>query len=91
MGEGAGVAGGIAGILVAGFLAIPALVVVLLFTFFTIMGMIKGTDFRAATLNLPILFTGIVIVTTTLVVLVLVGAGLIGRSLTPKRRSRREA
>jgi hypothetical protein len=85
-GEGSGIAGGIAGLLVIGLMLLPAVLVVLLFTFFTIMGMIKGTDFRASTLNLPVLFIGVVVITTTLVVLLLVGAGRIGRSLTPARR-----
>jgi hypothetical protein len=88
MGEGAGIAGGIAALLLFGLVLLPALVAVLLFLFLTVMGMIKGTDFRASTLNLPILFTGIALIVTTLVVLLLAGAGLIGRSLTPKKRAR---
>ena len=87
--EGAGVAGAIAGTVVFGLVLLPAVLVVVLFVFFTIMGMIKGTDFRAGTLNLPILFTGLVIVTTALVVGILAGISLIGRSLTPRKRSRR--
>jgi hypothetical protein len=88
MGEGAGMAGGIAAILVFGFLFLPAVAAVLLFLFFTITGMIKGTDFRATTLNVPILFTGIAVLVATIVVLLFAGAGLIGRGLTPKRRRR---
>jgi hypothetical protein len=88
MREGAGIAGAIAVLLVVGLLMLPALVAVFLFLFFTIMGMIKGTDFRAATLDLPVLFTGIALIVATLVVLLLVGAGLIGRPLTPKKKRR---
>jgi hypothetical protein len=55
------------------------------------MGMIKGTDFRAATLNLPILFTGVAVTVATIVVLLLVGAGLLGRGLTPRRRGKHTA
>jgi hypothetical protein len=89
MGEGAGIAGGIAALLLFGLAFLPALVVVLLFLFLTVMGMIKGTDFRATTLNLPILFTGVAVIVAALVALLLVGAGLIGRGLTPRRRGRR--
>lgn len=85
---GRGLGGTIGAMLLFGFVFLPALLVPLLFLFFTIMGMIKGTDFRASTLNLPILFTGIALIVTTLVVLLLAGAGLIGRSLTPKKRAR---
>jgi hypothetical protein len=91
MGEGAGIAGGIAALVLVGFVLLPALVAVLLFLFFTVMGMIKGTDFRAATLNVPILFTGIAVIVATIVVLLLVAAGLLGRGLTPKRRRKHAA
>ncbi len=88
MDEGAGVAGGIAATLVVGFMVLPAVLVVVLFTFFTILGMVHGTDFRAATVNLPLLFTGVAVITATFVVLILVGVGLLGRSLTPRKRRR---
>jgi small-conductance mechanosensitive channel len=86
MGEGSGTAGGVAGLVLFGFVLLPALVAVLLFLFFTVMGMIKGTDFRAATLNVPILFTGVAVTVATIVVLLMVAAGVLGRRLTPKRR-----
>jgi hypothetical protein len=86
--EGRGVAGGIGAMILFGFVLLPAILVPVLFLFLTIMGMIKGTDVRASTLNLPVLFTGVALVVTTLVVLVLAGVGLIGRSLTPKKRAR---
>jgi hypothetical protein len=86
--EGRGVGGAVGATLLFGFVLLPALLVPLLFLLFTIMGMIKGTDFRASALNLPILFIGITLIVTTLVVMVLAGAGLIGRSLTPKKRAR---
>jgi hypothetical protein len=89
MGEGAGIAGGIGALLLFGLVLLPALVAVLLFLFLTIMGMIKWTDFRATTLNLPILFTGLAVIVAAIVVLLLAGAGVIGRGLTPKRRRRR--
>jgi hypothetical protein len=88
MREGSGVAGAIGATLLFGFVLLPALLVPLLFLFFTIMGMIKGTDFRASTLNLPVLFAGIALAVTTLIVLLLVAVGMIGRSLTPEKRSR---
>jgi hypothetical protein len=88
MDEGAGVAGGIAAIVVVGFVLLPALLVVALFTFFTILGMVHGTDFRASTVNLPILFAGIAVITAAFVVLILAGVEVLGRSLVPRRRRR---
>jgi hypothetical protein len=88
MREGTGLAGAIAGVILVGFVLMPALLAPLLFAFFTVMGMIKGTDLHASTLDLPILFVGLVIIVTTLVLLLLVGAGVIGRSLTPPKRSK---
>jgi hypothetical protein len=88
MPEGSGLAGGIAGTILVGFVLLPGLLAPLLFLFFTVMGMIKGTDFRASTLDLPILFIGLVVIVTTLVLLLLVGVGVIGRSLTPPKRSK---
>jgi hypothetical protein len=89
MDEGAGIAGAIAAILFVGFALLPVLVVGPLFLFFTIMGLIHGTAFRAGTLNLTILFIGLAVIVTTFVVLVQAGVALIGRGLTPKRRRRR--
>jgi hypothetical protein len=86
--EGSGIAGGIAAAILFGFVLLPALLAPLLFLFFTIMGMIKGTDFRASTINVPILMIGIVVIVTTLVLLLLVGVGVIGRSLSPPKRRR---
>jgi uncharacterized protein with PQ loop repeat len=87
MPEGSGIAAAIAAAILFGLVLLPALIAALLFLFFTIMGMIKGTDLHASTLDLPILFTGIVLIVTGLVVLLLVGVGLIGRSLTPRKRA----
>jgi hypothetical protein len=89
MREGRGVAMAIATMLFLGFALLPAVLAPLVFLFFTVMGMTKGTDFRAATLNLPVLFAGIALIVAMLVTLLLAGAGWIGRSLTPARRSRR--
>jgi hypothetical protein len=88
IGEGAGIAGAIGALLLFGLVLLPALVAVLLFLFLTIMGMIKGTDFRATTLNVPIVFAGLAAIVAAVVVLLLTGAGLIGRGLTPKKRRR---
>jgi hypothetical protein len=86
MPEGSGIAAGIAAAIVFGFVLLPALIAPLLFLLFTILGMIKGTDFRASTLDLPILFTGVVLIVTGLVVLLLVGVGIVGGSFTPGKR-----
>jgi hypothetical protein len=88
MPEGSGIAAAIAAAILFGFVLLPALIAPLLFLFFTVMGMIKGTDFRASTLDLPILLTGVVLIVTGLVALLLVGVGIVGRSLTPRKRSK---
>jgi hypothetical protein len=84
--EGSAIAGGIGAAILFGFVLLPALLAPLLFLFFTIMGMIKATDFRASSINLPILLIGVVLIVTTLILLLLVGVGMIGRSLTPRKR-----
>ena len=86
MPEGSGAAGGIAGALVAFFVFLPALLVVALYLFFTIVTMVHGTDLRATTVNVPMMVTGVAVVTAVLVTLVFVGVNLVGRSLTPSKR-----
>jgi hypothetical protein len=88
MREGAGIAGGIAGMTVVFLTLLPFLLVVVLFTFFTIYGMTKGTRFEASTLNLAIWFTGVAVAVATLLLLLFGGIALIGRSLDPKKRKK---
>lgn len=88
MREGSATAAGVAFTILFGFLLLPGLLVLVLYLFFTIMGMIKGTDLRASTLDLPILFTGVAVVVAALVLLVFGGVTMLGRSLTPKKRRR---
>lgn len=86
MREGSGVAIGIAaGVLV--FLALlPFVLVVFLWVFFSIYGSTKGTAFSASTVNLPLLFTGVAVITAALVVALMSVVPFIGRSLNPPRK-----
>jgi len=86
MREGSGVAIGIAlGAFV--FLAfLPFLLVVFLWVFFSIYGSTKGTAFGASTINLPLLFAGVAVITGALVVALMGVVSFIGRSLNPPRK-----
>jgi len=86
MREGSAVAIGIAvGAFV--FLALlPFLLVVFLWIFFSIYGATKGTAFSASTVNLPLLFTGVAVITAALVVALMGAVSLVGRSLNPPRK-----
>ncbi len=86
--EGAPIAGGVAAVIVFGLLLLPGLLALLLYLFFTIMGMIKASGLRASSLNLPILFAGICVIVASTLLLILGGIAMLGRSLTPAKRRR---
>lgn len=88
--EAAPLAGGIAALLVVGFAALPAVLAPLLYLFFTITGFTKGTALSSTTVNVPLLVIGAAAIPTVLVLLVYGGVALLGRSLTPRRRPRRD-
>jgi hypothetical protein len=67
---------------------LPFLLVVALYTFFTIYGMTKGTAFGASTINPAVWWSGIAVLTAAFVVLIAAVASLIGKSLNPPKRRR---
>jgi len=84
MKEGGGIATGIGLAVFLYLLLLPLLLVVFLYAFFSIYAMTKGTAFGAATINLPVWFAGIAVITAMLLGLV----SVVGRSLHPPRRRR---
>ena len=90
MREGGGIATGIGLAVFFYLLLLPLLLVVFLYGFFGIYAMTKGSAFGAATINLPVWFAGVAVITALLVALLMGVVSLIGRSLHPSRR-RREA
>lgn len=86
--EGSGAAGGIAGALTLFFAAVPFVLVVVLYLFFTVVTMAHGTDLRSETVNVPLMLAGVSVITGILVTLLLVAVSIAGGSLTPKKRRR---
>jgi len=83
-----GVGLGVAAVVVAVILLMPALVIVLFYTFANVYALITGSDFSSDTMNVAVFLTGLVLTVATLVVVMAVAVGLVGRSLAPKRRAR---
>jgi hypothetical protein len=83
-----GVGLGVAAVVVAVILLMPALVIVLFYTFANVYALITGSDFSSDTMNVAVFLTGLVLTVATLVVVMAVAVGLVGRSLSPKRRAR---
>jgi hypothetical protein len=81
MKEGGGIATGIGLAVLFYLLLLPLLIVVFLYAFFSIYAMTKGTAFGAATINLPVWFAGIAVITAMLVALVMGAVSVVGRSL----------
>jgi len=88
MKEGGGIATGIGLAVFLYLLLLPLLLVVFLYAFFSIYAMTKGTAFGAATINLPVWFAGIAVITAMLLGLVMGVVSVVGRSLHPPRRRR---
>jgi hypothetical protein len=88
MKEGGGIATGIGLAVLFYLLLLPLLLVVFLYAFFSIYAMTKGTAFGAATINLPVWFAGIAVITAMVLALVMGVVSVVGRSLHPPRRRR---
>jgi hypothetical protein len=67
---------------------LPFLLVVLLYTAFSIYASTKGTAFAASTVNVPLMLTAVAVFTASLVVTVLGVVSLVGRSLHPPASAR---
>jgi membrane protein implicated in regulation of membrane protease activity len=70
----------------ATFAALPFLIPALFYAFANVYAIITGTDFSSDTINVGVLFTGLVVTVAIFVVAMAVAVNLVGRSLSPKRR-----
>jgi hypothetical protein len=73
-------------VVVALVLLMPALIVVLFYAFANVHAVVTGSDLSSDTMNVGAFFAGLALTVTTVVVLMAVVVGLVGRSLSPKRR-----
>lgn len=78
----------IAGVVFVLLVGLPFAVVVVFYLFANVDAILTGTRFGSRTLNLDSFLTGLVLSVALLVVVLAVGAGLLGRSLAPKRKRR---
>lgn len=85
-----GVGLGVAAAVIAVLVLMPALIVVLFYTFANVHAIVTGPDFSSDTMNVGAFFAGLALTVATAVVLMAVVVGLIGRSLSPKRRREEE-
>jgi hypothetical protein len=69
---------------------LPFVLVVALYTFFTIYAMTKGTAFSSSSINLALFFTGLVVATAALGLVLMGAIAMVGRSLAPAKRRRGE-
>lgn len=88
MKEGGGIATGIGLAVFFYLLLLPLLLAIFLYSFFSIYAMTKGTAFGAATINPPVWFAGVAVITAMLLALVMGVVSVVGRSLHPPRRRR---
>lgn len=72
--------------LVAGLVLLPALLVVGFYVFANVYALIVGPDFSAEAMNVGVLLAGLALTVALLLALLGAGLGLLGRSLSPKRR-----
>jgi hypothetical protein len=77
---------GVAAVILVLLVLLPALAIVGFYTFANIYALITGSDFSSGTLNPAVFFTGLVVTVAGIVVAMAVAVGLIGRSLSPKRK-----
>lgn len=81
-----GVGLGVAAAVIAVLVLTPALIVALFYLFANVHAVVTGSDFSSDTMNVAAFLTGLALTVATIVVLMSVLVGLIGRSLSPKRR-----
>jgi hypothetical protein len=83
-----GVSLAVAGLSVGYLLALPALLVIGIYTFITIYAVVKAVDSGPDTADAGVVLIGVVGLVTFFVVLLGVGLWAIGRTADPKKRSR---
>lgn len=76
----------VAAIAVATFVALPVLIVPAYYLVANAYAVVTGTDFSSDTMNVPVFLTLLVLTVATFVVAMAISVGLVGRSLSPKRR-----
>lgn len=81
-----GIGLGVAAAVIALLVLMPALIVVLFYTFANVHAVVTGPDFSSDTMNVPAFLAGLAVTVAAVVVLLAVVVGFIGRSLSPKRR-----
>ncbi len=79
---------GVAGALVAGLTLLPLLVLAGFYTFANVYALVVGARFSSDAANVGVLAAGLAVTVAGLLVLLALGLGLIGRSLSPRRRDR---
>lgn len=77
----------VAGIAVAFFATLPFILVAMLYLFVTIYAIVRAIGPGAGANPVPIVM-GFVLITTTLIVVFAVAIHLVGRAITPSKRSR---
>lgn len=91
MKENSGLAGAIAGSIVIFFMALAFVIVVLMFAFLFLYAIIKAFGPETAHASPTIVLLGLVVIVGTLTLALTTGIGLLGRSMTPRRRRGNEA
>jgi membrane protein implicated in regulation of membrane protease activity len=75
------------GLAVTGVLVLlPALIVPVFYLFANVYALVTGADFGSGTVNVAVLFVGLVLTVALLLLLLSAGVAFIGRSLSPKNR-----
>ena len=83
-----GVALAVAGLNLGGLLALPAMLVIGIYTFITVYAVVKAVGAGSDQANALIVLLGVVGLVTLFVTMLGVGAWLVGRSANPKKRRR---
>jgi hypothetical protein len=83
-----GVALAVAGLNLGGLLALPAMLVIGIYTFITVYAIVKAVGAGSDEANALVVLLGVVGLVTLFVTMLGVGAWLVGRSADPKKRRR---
>ena len=83
-----GVAIGVTGLLVTFFVLLPTFIAVGVYTFLTVYAIVKGVEGGSDVPDPNTIMIGIVLLVTLFVLLLAVGAMLLGRTADPKKRRR---
>ena len=90
MRENSGIAVAIAASIVGFFMMLAFIIVVLMFAFLFVYAIIKAFGPDTAHASPTTVLLGLVVIVGTLTVALTTGIGLLGRSMTPRRRRREE-